>query len=545
MEPTRAGLVAESARRVVAIAIVVSALVGGVIAAGAAAIEGDGISSSSSGGSTGVSTAPVVRTTLVNSVQIGGAIGYDGSYTVAVPSGASAQEVSQARQAVAQDQQALSADQTAASDAVSSANQAISVTQASVATASANLGADQAVQSEACAGSGASSPSCASATQKVGQDQTQLATAQQQLAAAQASATSSQNENQAKVGSDQIKLEGDQATLASLQASAINSGTTFTALPKEGDVIKQDQSVYALNDESVPLLYGSNVAYRAFYVGMSDGSDVGELTADLIALGFGAGLSQSNHYSAATAAAVGRWQDALGLPDTGEILLGAVVFEPGPIRVTSVTASVGGSVGGGGGAGAASAGGNGTGGAEVLTATSTTPIVTVELDVSQQYLVRQGDAVSIVLPNGTSTVGGQIQSVGSVASCPNGSGSGSAAGADTGSATATQSTCSSSGSSSSSSPTVPLTITLDTTSELANLDQAPVNVDITTQKAVNVLAVPVNALLALQDGGFGVDVVSGKASHLVAVTTGLYAENQVQVGGAGIKAGLRVEVPSS
>ena len=90
---------------------------------------------------------------------------------------------------------------------------------------------------------------------------------------------------------------------------------------------------------------------------MSDGADVGELTHDLIALGYGAGLTQSNHYSSATAAAVERWQSALGLPATGEILLGQVVFEPGPIRVTSVTPSVGASVGGGGsGSGSAAAG---------------------------------------------------------------------------------------------------------------------------------------------------------------------------------------------
>ena len=67
----------------------------------------------------------------------------------------------------------------------------------------------------------------------------------------------------------------------------------------------------------MPLLYGSVAAYRAFYVGMSDGADVGELTHDLIALGYGDGLAQSDHYSTATAAAVERWQRALGLPVTG------------------------------------------------------------------------------------------------------------------------------------------------------------------------------------------------------------------------------------
>ncbi len=181
----------------------------------------------------------------------------------------------------------------------------------------------------------------------------------------------------------------------------------------------------------------------------------------------------------------------------------------------------------------------------MLTATSTTPIVTVDLDVSQEYLVKPGDAVSIVLPDGTSTVGGHIETVGNVATCPSGGGTGTGAGATNGSSTAAGSLCSSSGSGSNSNPTVPVTITLDSTPKLATLDQAPVNVNITTQRAPNVLAVPVNALLALQGGGYGVQVVTGSTSHLVGVSTGLYTDNLVQVSGSGIGVGSRVEVPSS
>ena len=228
-----------------------------------------------------------------------------------------------------------------------------------------------------------------------------------------------------EVGADQVKLQGDEATLRSQQATAVNPGTTYTWLPQAGDVIRQDQRVYSVSDEPVPLLYGPVPAYRAFYVGMSDGADVGELTRDLIALGYGAGLTRSDHYSPATAAAVKRWQRALGLPVTGEILLGEVVFEPGPIRVTSVTPSVGASVGDGGSAGAAA---GARGGGTVLTATGTTPVVTVDLDVTQEYLVKPGDAVSVVLPDGTSTVGGRVETVGTVATCPSGGGTGTATG---------------------------------------------------------------------------------------------------------------------
>jgi peptidoglycan hydrolase-like protein with peptidoglycan-binding domain len=306
-------------------------------------------------------------------------------------------------------------------------------------------------------------------------------------------------------------------------AALHGGGGVYTWLPQLGAVIKQDQPLYSVGNVPVPLLYGSLPAYRQFEAGMSDGADVGQLTRDLIALGYGDGLTQSNHYSSATAAAVQRWQKALGLQATGEIPLGEAVFEPGPIRVTSVVPSVGTPAGGG----------------TVLTATSTTPVVAVDLDVSEEYLVKPGDAVTIVLPDGTSTVGGHIETVGTVASCPGGGGVG------TGGGSADQSPCESSGSGNSSAPTVPVTITLDSTRHGATFDQAPVNVNITTQTVDNVLAVPVDALLALADGGYGVDVVSGKTSHLVGVSTGLYANTMVQVSGSGLTVGTLVEVPSS
>jgi Putative peptidoglycan binding domain len=513
-----------SGKRIVALAAIAGAVVGGAVA-GIVAVT---------------TTAAVERTTLTNSVQEGGSIGFDGSYTIAVPSGTSPQQLAQSQESVTKDQENLAADKQAAADVASADNQAITAAQASVTNSESTLTADQAKRAQDCGGSGASSSPCNSDTQKVNQDQAQLAQAQQQLSSAQNGSSRDLHQNQARVQSDQTTLQADEATLALAQQDATNAGTTYTALPNVGDVIKEDQPVYSLSSEPVPLLYGPVATYQAFYVGMSDGADVGELTADLIALGYGAGLAQSNHYSSATAAAVQRWQSALGLPATGEILLGAVVFEPGPIRVTAVTASVGSAVGGGGGGGGA---GGGNGGGTVLTATSTTPIVTVDLDVSQEYLVKPGDAVTVVLPDGTSSVGGHIETVGSVATCPSG-GTGSGTGAQTGSSSASTSTCSSGGSGTNSGPTVPVTITLDSTPPGSTLDEAPVNVDITTQTAANVLAVPVNALLALQGGGYGVQVVTGNTSHLVGVTTGIYANNMVQVGGSGLSAGMRVEVPS-
>jgi peptidoglycan hydrolase-like protein with peptidoglycan-binding domain len=320
-----------------------------------------------------------------------------------------------------------------------------------------------------------------------------------------------------------VQVGGSIGYDGSYSVAALHGGGVYTWLPEPGAVIKQDQPLYSVGNVPVPLLYGSLPAYRQFDVGMSDGADVGQLTRDLIALGYGDGLAQSNHYSEATAAAVQRWQKAVGLQETGEIPLGEAVFEPGPIRVTTVTPAVGTPAGGG----------------IVLTATGTTSTVYVDLDVSEEYLVKPGDAVTVVLPDGTTTVGGHIETVGTVATCPGGGG----AGAGGASGAAGQSPCSSAGSN--SSPTVTVTITLDSTPAGAAYDQAPVNVNITTQTVGHVLAVPVNALLALAGGGYGVDVVTGKTSHLTGVTTGLYSDTLVQVSGSGLTAGTQVEVPSS
>jgi Putative peptidoglycan binding domain len=541
-----------SVRRVTAIAAVAAAVVGGAVAVGVAMVASAGgqaapSSTSSAGG--GLGTAAVVRTTLTNAVQVGGSITYAGAYTISTPSGSSPLDILQAQQAVSEDRQTLSADERTASDASTADERTITTDEAAVTSASATLSADRAAEARDCAEKKTSTPACTQAAQKAAQDQTPLTQAEQQLAGTQATATLDHDQNSGKVGADQTKLRADRATLSSLEATAVNSGTTFTWLPAVGAIIRQDGPVYSVSNEPVPLLYGPVAAYRAFHVGMTDGADVRQLSADLIALGDAAGLHPSDHYSTATATAVKRWQRTLGLRATGQILLGQVVFEPGPIRVTSVTASVGASIGGGGGAstggagGAGGGGGGGGGGGTVLAATSAAPVVAVQLDVTEEYLVKPGDTVSVVLPNGTSTVPGRIQTVGDVATCPGGAGTG--LGNSTGPSTADQFPCASSGSGTASTPTVTVTIRLQRTPPGAKLDQAPVNVNITSQTAKNVLAVPVNALLALQGGGYGVDVVTARGSHLVGVTTGLYSNTLVQVSGPNIAAGTRVQVPAS
>jgi hypothetical protein len=474
-------------------------------------------------------TYTVAREDLSSQTQVPATIGYATSYSIVAPSGATPQEISQDQQTVTEDEQTLSADEEYESDKASVDNQAITAAQTNVTSDEATLTSDETTETKNCVGTRASSAACSQAEQKLGADTTQLSQTQQQLAAAQSSATLDHDENVAKVQIDETKLQGDGATLASLRATAVNPGTTYTALPTVGAVIQEGQPVYSVSNEPVPLLYGSITAYRAFSVGMSDGADVGELTRALIALGYGGGLTESNHYSSATASAVQRWQTALRLPATGGILLGEVVFEPGPIRVTAVTPVVGDSVGSSGAADGSGSGGSGGGGpgvaSTVLTATSTTRQVSIALDASDQSEVKIGDRVSITLPDNEATPG-VISSVGTVATQPsssNNNGSGS------------------------SSPTITVLVNPTDPPATGSWDQAPVNVTITTSTVTNVLVVPVDALLARTGGSYAVEAVRTDGLRtLVPVTLGLFddADGLVQVTGSTLTAGQKVVVPS-
>jgi hypothetical protein len=489
-------------KRVAAVGAVITLLGGGGGIAGVAEA-----SSGTGSNQVSTSTARVVRTDLASTQQVAGSIGYDGSYTMVNPAGANAQAITQAHQALAQARAAMANDQTSASDTSATNAQAISQAQAAINAAQTTLDADKAKQSADCAGAGSATPGCAQDAQKVSQEQAQLAQQQASLATAQLNATKSKHQDDAKLQSDTLQAQNAETSLNTLLKTAANPGATYTALPGVGQVISQGQQLYAIDGKPVPLFYGTTPLWRSFQLGMSDGPDVGELTQNLIALGFGAGngLTQSDHYSQATADAVKRWQASLGVDQTGVIRLGEVQFEPSAIRITSVHPTLGAAVTPG----------------PLMDATSTTRVVTVALAVTKEYLVHQGDAVSVLLPDGKTTTQGHVRDISTVATTPSG------------------------GNGNSSTPTVNVVVTLDHPNETGALDQAPVNVNVTDQSVRGVLAVPINALLALAEGGDAVEVVSPAGHHLVPVQVGLFSDTMVQISGAGITEGAQVEVPSS
>ena len=505
-KPSSLGPASGGARRrtlaIVGLALVVAVVV--VIVA-----DPFGGSRKSTGGvvdnATATSLATVRSRSLSQQTQVSGTLGYAGSSSIRVPSGTAPSAVQQSSQQVTSAEAML----TSARTTLTSDTQALAGHQAT-------LEATRAKEQVDCAGEGAAEaasadPSPSSENNSPSGGGSSCASDVQAVSAAKQNATSTAAKvtaDRAQVSSAEKQLTSAESSLATARSSAAlyGQGSTFTALPSVGQIIGRGQSVYAISGQPVLLLYGSVAPTRAFTEGMSPGHDVAELNANLQALGYGQGLT-GDEFTAATAAAIRALQSAHGLSVTGKLLLGSVVFHPGPVRVTSVTPTVGQTVMPG----------------PVLAITSTARQVKIALDASQQASVKVGDQVTITLPDNQTTPG-RITYVSSVATSPSGSGK---AGEEE------------------SAPTVEVLATPTDPAATGHLDQAPVNVEITTERVENVLAVPVDALLALAGGGYAVEVAERGVHRLEAVTVGLFddAEGLVQVSGQGLSAGQRVVVP--
>jgi peptidoglycan hydrolase-like protein with peptidoglycan-binding domain len=450
---------------------------------------------------TATSLAMVTRQSLSSQTQVSGTLGYAGSSSIRVPSGMAPSAVSQAQQSVTNAEGMLST----ARASLTADSEAFAGHQASVSAARAKEAVDCAGDS-AAEGASNGSPSGGGGSGLCASDVQAVATAEQSSTAAAMKLGS----DRAQVSSAEKSLASAESSLSTARSSAALYGqsSTFTKLPSVGQVIARGQTLYEISGQPVVLLYGSVLPTRAFIAGMSPGSDVAELNSNLDALGYGQGLT-GDTFSAATAAAIRAFQSAHGLSVTGELLLGSVVFEPGPVRVTSVTPTVGATVMPG----------------PVLDITSTARQVKVALDAAQQASVKVGDQVTITLPDNQTTPG-RISYVSSVATSPSSSGKG---GEEEG------------------APTIEVDVTPTDPAATGHLDQAPVNVLITTESVENTLAVPIDALLALAGGGYAVEVAEGRVHRLEAVSLGLFddAEGRVQVSGQGLSAGQRVVVPET
>ncbi|WP_369144736.1 peptidoglycan-binding protein [Streptomyces sp. R44] len=306
---------------------------------------------------------------------------------------------------------------------------------------------------------------------------------------------------------------------------------TVTWLPEAGTTAERGDTLLRVDDRPVVLLYGTLPMYRELGVttgtpappapGKSAdadtpstappatpppptapqplrGMDVLQFESNLAALGY-TGFTVDESFTAGTERAVKRWQKSLGLPETGRIGLGDVVYASGRIRLGRAGVRPGAAVG-----------------ENVLGYTGTTRKVVVDASALEASWAVRGSEVTVGLPDGT-PVKGKVASVGKEAAAPDGDGGSSGA-----------------------PPTVPVTITVADQRSLGRLESGPVSVEYVGRTRENVLTVPVAALVALAEGGHGLETEDGR---FVAARTGLFADGMVEVSGPSLRAGLKVRIP--
>jgi peptidoglycan hydrolase-like protein with peptidoglycan-binding domain len=338
-----------------------------------------------------------------------------------------------------------------------------------------------------------------------------LSSGKHQTAAARAPAANTEKVEQGKLSA----LVSGAGTLTyrarsdgSPYAVVNQAGGVYTQLPEAGDKVGCGGVLYRVDNRPVLLLCGTVPTYRALRVG-GRGPDIRQLNRNLHRLGYDTDAHVridpgDNAFTSKTEQALRVLQRKKGVGVTGALATDDAVFLPEAVRIAKVTGQLGAPA---------------RPGAPVLTATSDKLHVRVDLDASQQGEVKKGDRVQITLP-GNTPVTGRVASFGRIAQAEQGSQAADA--------------------------TIPTFINLDDPAKAAGLDQAPVQVDITTKGVDNALSVPVTALVGKSGGGFAVEVVrAGGRRELVAVKLGLFdtGGGRVQVDGD-LRAGDSVVVPS-
>lgn len=219
----------------------------------------------------------------------------------------------------------------------------------------------------------------------------------------------------------------------------------------------------------------------------SDNSDVRQIADNLAAFGYKGPLPDQ----------VRGWQRDAGLPATGIIGPSHLVVASGPVHIAAHSASIGETL-------VASSSERGS----MLDYSSVEKLVTVPLSVGDRGLAAVGRPVTVTLPDDRE-VEGTIAEVGSVVT----------------------------------EGTVDVTVGIADQTALSGLEVASVDVEFVSDSRDDVLSVPVAALLARPEGGYAVEVVTGAASALVPVDTGLFAAGRVEVTGDSVAEGMRVGVP--
>jgi hypothetical protein len=280
---------------------------------------------------------------------------------------------------------------------------------------------------------------------------------------------------------------------------------TVTSEAAIGTELTNGSEVYAVDDQPVYLLIGNVPLWRPIVPG-SDGPDVAEVKAALNQLIPGSPLSAGATLSWSDAEALAAWQDANGYGATPySIPFGEFVVEPQATHVESLSTSVGETI---------------APGSQPVAVSTTQEVVTAAWP-QDLAVPTVGTKVSVEI--------GAVSAPGTIAQVSPTPASGGAGGTQSG-ATADTATVTFTGGPS------------------PYPEGGTAQVVVTTAEVHDVLAVPIAALLALSEGGYGLQVVgAGGHTHLIAVKVGLVDDTQglAQVTAPGLTVGTRVVAPAS
>lgn len=241
-----------------------------------------------------------------------------------------------------------------------------------------------------------------------------------------------------------------------------------------------------------------------------NGVDIRLLEAMLVAGGFDDGtIVIDDEFDDATAAAVQRWWASLGVSvDTAGLTVPAGSFVVVPGGLFTGTALV-------------PDGATPVGDAVVMGLTTAAREVTTSAPVGDETFAL-GAEIEVEFPDGTLTTGTVVE-VGNVAvNAENVPGA---------------------------TPTVSITLHVaDIPASVDDFVQIPVTLRVVAEQELDAFVVPVSALVALAEGGYAIEVVTGTGDQptttLVAVDPGLFADGFVSITGDGLSDGLTVVVPS-
>ncbi len=294
-------------------------------------------------------------------------------------------------------------------------------------------------------------------------------------------------------------------------------GGTVARFAPAGTAVKTGTILFWENFTPVVAIEGDSAVVpaldRDLSVGVSDGADVKLLEGMLKAGGFDPSnaMTVDDHFDDATVGAVLAWWKSIGLvPGLSKVVVpkGSYIVVPSGLFAGTPLIAEGTAL---------------TGDAVVQTLTSAARQVTTTAPVGDATF-KVGAKIDVEFPDGTIQPG-TVVTVSNVA-------------------TNTSNTPG-------STPSVPITIQVDNIpASVDSFVEIPVTLRAVDQSEPGAFVIPVSALVALAEGGYGVEVVDGtnadgtNVTHFIGVTPGIFSDGFLSVTGKDLKDGLTVVVPA-